>query len=711
MDQAEPLLKRQWLYGALSIALVVIYWLVSQTLWAGNTELHSLMEVVATMLAIVVGPIALVHYYSKKNNQFLFIGSAFIGTALLDGYHMVVTSDLFAIHSPSFWPSAPPTLIPWSWNASRIFLSLMLLLSYLMQKREDRLGEAGRIRPALVFGVTGLLTFATFIFFMFYPLPPAYYEGPMFGRPEEFVGALFFGLALIGYWRKGRWRHEAFESWLMLALIASVFTQALFMSRSFQIYDGMFDVAHLLKIISYGFVFTGLLIDTSQTYNRAKLTTRLTEMYETLNLEVIRRRSADKKLKEANLTLEQRVHDRTLELEQNQVALQAINAELEKIKITLDEHSIISMADPSGDITFVNEKFCEISGYSREELIGQNHSIIQSGEHPPEFYRQMWETISGGDTWQGVFKNRTKDGNPYWVDATIAPFRSIDGRIEKYVAIRTDITALMEQGEQLRHQRGELISVNHRLETTNEKLVTTNRELDQFVHTASHDLKSPLVTILGYIGHLRHDVDADRTDRIMKFTDRIEKAAQRMRQNIDDLLELSRVGKMSQGRETLDMNLLVREVSLPLVEQYPNVQLQIDDDLPSIYADQALMVQIMDNLVSNALKYGCTDEQPRIQIGGHLTENEACYFVRDNGQGIAPAYHEKVFGLFQRLGSDGDGTGVGLALVKRAVEVFGGRVWIESEDGDGACFWFAAPLVEPGTSEGANSEQTLGNSS
>ncbi|MHC4995946.1 MAG: MASE3 domain-containing protein, partial [Planctomycetota bacterium] len=294
MEQTQPANYRTWFYLGFSALLTGFYALVSQINWIGSVGIHTLMEVIATTLAIVISLIALVHYLSKHNNQFLFIGCAFLGTALLDSYHTIVTSRLFATYFESYLASSPTSLIPWSWNASRIFLGLMLLLSNLMRRREERLGEAGLVHPVFVYGATALLTATAFLFFTLTPLPTGYYEGPLFGRPEEFIAAVIFALALICYLTNNHRQRAPFEFWLISSLVVSLFTQAVFMSRSFGLYDNMFDAAHLLKLISYALVFIGLLVDISDTYVRAELNAKLSDMYETLNQEVIRRRNADK---------------------------------------------------------------------------------------------------------------------------------------------------------------------------------------------------------------------------------------------------------------------------------------------------------------------------------------------------------------------------------------------------------------------------------
>jgi PAS domain-containing protein len=235
--------------------MLVGFGLIRHSTWQGNIHLHTSMEVVAALLALIVGSLALVRFYAQKNTLFLFIGTGFIGTGLLDGYHALVTSSYFSAH----FPSKLDSLIPWSWISSRVFLSIMLCLSWVAWRRESRLGLSGRVKDRTVYLMAGLMTLAIFLFFAFVPLPSAYYRELIFHRPEEFVPAFFFLLALIGYLRKGLWRYNKFEHWLVLSLIVSCISQAVFMSLSGHVFDTMFDVAHLLKQLSYILVLIGLI--------------------------------------------------------------------------------------------------------------------------------------------------------------------------------------------------------------------------------------------------------------------------------------------------------------------------------------------------------------------------------------------------------------------------------------------------------------------
>ena len=265
-QQAVVVKQRTRVFMAVLATMFAGYLLLRRSPWHGSTELHTLMELLATTLALFVGCLAFLRFHAKKNNTVLFIAGGFIGTGLLDAYHTVLTSHWF----DQLWPSAPPALITWSWNASRYFLSILMLASWWAWRRGARLGEEGHIPEKTVYLGIGLFNVFIFVFFVFYPLSRAYYPALVFGRPEEFVSAFFFLLAFAAYVRKGAWRHDHFEFWLAVSLIVGCVSQTLYMPFSLRLFDAMFDLAHLAKILSYGCVLTGLLIGVHGLFQQAE---------------------------------------------------------------------------------------------------------------------------------------------------------------------------------------------------------------------------------------------------------------------------------------------------------------------------------------------------------------------------------------------------------------------------------------------------------
>jgi len=251
------------MYIGCTIGWVILFLVLRLIQWQGSTQLHTIMETAATLLALFVGMLAIVRYYTQKSSCFLYIGTGFIGTGLLDAYHALVTSSFFAI----ILPSPPPSLIPWSWIASRIFLSVLLWLSYLTYTQK---ANKKPVSETMIYGSSIAILLVSFIFFAFMPLPRAYYLELALSRPEELIPGLFFLLALIGYLKKGDWRHDAFEHWLILSLIVGFLSQVLFMSLSIQLFDTMFNLAHLFKKVSYLCVLIGLSISMYAIFKQAE---------------------------------------------------------------------------------------------------------------------------------------------------------------------------------------------------------------------------------------------------------------------------------------------------------------------------------------------------------------------------------------------------------------------------------------------------------
>jgi PAS domain S-box-containing protein len=219
------------------------------------------------------------------------------------------------------------------------------------------------------------------------------------------------------------------------------------------------------------------------------------------------------------------------------------------------------------------------------------------------------------------------------------------------------------------------------------ELESKNAELERFTYTVSHDLKSPLVTIRGFLGLLEQDIAKGDHARTQSDLRRIASATDRMNHLLMDLLELSRIGRLMNPFETVAFETIIRE-ALELTQGHltaRHVNVQVLPGLPLVHGDRARLVEVMQNLVDNAVKFMGAQSAPRIEIG---VRPGAILYVRDNGIGIAPEYHERVFGLFNRLDQSIEGTGIGLTLVKRIIEVHGGKIWIESDGTNGATFCF-----------------------
>jgi len=258
-----------------------------------------------------------------------------------------------------------------------------------------------------------------------------------------------------------------------------------------------------------------------------------------------------------------------------------------------------------------------------------------------------------------------------------------------------DITALQTMADQVANaiQNARLFTERVNL---NRELETQNAELERFTYTVSHDLRSPLVTIRGFLGYLRQDAESGDLIRFDKDLARVANAVDKMQALLNDLLELSRIGRIINPPEKIPFREIVAEaielLNGPLEENDIRMIVQ-EESFPNIFGDHARLVEVMQNLVGNAAKFMGDQAHPTIEIGtdGEDADKKTIFFVRDNGIGIDHQYHERIFGLFNRLDPSIDGTGIGLTLVKRIIEIHGGRIWIQSESGAGATFYFTLP--------------------
>jgi len=233
-----------------------------------------------------------------------------------------------------------------------------------------------------------------------------------------------------------------------------------------------------------------------------------------------------------------------------------------------------------------------------------------------------------------------------------------------------------------------------KLEALLKELADKNAELETFVFSVSHDLKTPIVTIEGFMGALREDFGNLIPEDCERYLNYIGDATRKMDTLINDLLELSRIGRLTVKKTEFPFAELMEEVIAGLKPRIKakNVQVIVSKGLPLVYGEKKRLIQVMENLLSNAIKYiGKENPSPRIEVGVREQDDQKVIFVKDNGIGIEEIYFEKIFQVFQRLPSAKrieEGTGIGLAIVKRIIEYHGGRVWVESEPGEGATFFF-----------------------
>ena len=279
-------------------------------------------------------------------------------------------------------------------------------------------------------------------------------------------------------------------------------------------------------------------------------------------------------------------------------------------------------------------------------------------------------------------------GEVRWQEGRGKVYRNEDGKPIRMAGTTVDIT----DRKQAEAEREQLI----------QELAEKNDELEQFTYTVSHDLKAPIITIKGFLGFLGEDVRSGNQQRIDGDIARITEATNKMHRLLNDLLELSRIGRLMNPPEPIPLGELVEEAIEILqgrLQTHP-VKLVIAKNLPVIEGDRQRLLEVVQNLIDNAAKFSAGQPAPMVEIGKIDGEDgEPIVFVRDNGIGISSEHHERIFGLFNKLNPEAEGTGVGLALVKRVIEFYGGRIWVQSEAsskdeaGKGTTFFFTLPAT------------------
>ena len=359
-------------------------------------------------------------------------------------------------------------------------------------------------------------------------------------------------------------------------------------------------------------------------------------------------------------------------------------------KSALDQHAIVSVTDMAGRILYANDRFCAISGYSREELLGQNHRIVNSAHHPAPFWKEMWHTIARGDTWAGEICNRTKAGSIYWVKATIVPFRDARGNVEQYVAIRTDITEQKKREE-------ELIVLREAAEAA-------TQAKSSFLATMSHEIRTPMNGVLGFTNLL---LDSALTTEQREYVHIIQNSGQNLMTVINDILDYSKVEAGKLDLETIPYDLeqgaaeCLELLASRAAEKHLELALDYTSDAPrQLIGDPGRVRQVLLNLIGNALKFTSTGHVlvsvTRVASLAHQPDQTGVRVaVTDTGIGIPKDKQAALFNKFSQADSSTTrkfgGTGLGLAISKQLVELMGGQVGIDSAPGAGSTFWFTLP--------------------
>jgi PAS domain S-box-containing protein len=376
------------------------------------------------------------------------------------------------------------------------------------------------------------------------------------------------------------------------------------------------------------------------------------------------------------MVISHRVEDDELSTETPQPATELADAtramaetlkSLDEIRYALDQAAIVATTDHRGIITYVNDKFCEISKYSRAELLGQDHRIINSGYHPKPFMRDLWRTIAQGQVWRGELRNRAKDGSIYWVDTTIVPFLDGRGKPRQYLAIRSDITQRKIAEAKLREQ-------------------AALAQLGQLAAVVAHEVRNPLAGLRASLQVLDgRTADAQAREIIAAMIQRIDG----LNDKVNDLLLYARP-KAPQFM-ALDIGTLLQEAAANARAATGETVSPIEVEAPRglrVLADADMLRAALLNLLMNACQAAGTGPVD-VRVA---TDAALCHVaIADRGSGISEDIRDRVFEPF--FTTRANGTGLGLAIVKRLVELQDGTVGLHDRPGGGTIAELTLPLA------------------
>ena len=348
------------------------------------------------------------------------------------------------------------------------------------------------------------------------------------------------------------------------------------------------------------------------------------------------------------------------------LALQDRTKELTDIDYALDQSAIVATTDTRGAITYVNDKFCQISKYSRAELLGQDHRLINSGHHPKEFIRTLWVTIANGQIWRGEIRNRAKDGSIYWVDTTIVPFLDARGKPFKYMAIRYEITERKRTEELLREQ-------------------AALARLGQMAAVVAHEVKNPIAGIRGALQVIASRMDSESRDR--SIIGDIIARLDALNGVVQDLLVFARPRAVRS--EPVDLRSLVAGTA-DLIMRDPamrGLRIRVADTNAIARADSEQLQIVFHNILTNAAQaMGGTGD---VDVDIRRTSDEWTLTFADRGPGMPQEVREKAFEAF--FTTKHRGTGLGLPTARRIVEAHGGRIEIDAPAAGGTVVSISLP--------------------
>ena len=379
--------------------------------------------------------------------------------------------------------------------------------------------------------------------------------------------------------------------------------------------------------------------------------------------------------------------------------------EFEDMLKALDESTMVTITDVDGALLYVNNLFCKVSKYSKEELMGAKpHELLKSGYHTEEFYKDIWDTISKGNAWRGDVKNKAKDGSFFWTLTTILPFFDDEGKPYKYIAIRKDVTDKINLESNLKKSLSENILQKKQIESQYEKLAEVDKLKEEFGSMITHELKTPLVPIKGYCKMLIDpDIFGELNEDQKEAVEEIHINASRLESLITDILDAQKLdlNKMVFNKKECNVFELMNRIEKDMTHftklKKINFVNSTQDEKIILISDENRIIQVVENLVKNAVDF-VPAETGRIEIDAKLDNDSIIFHVKDNGVGIPDEKQKSLFKKFYQTDTSQTrthgGTGLGLAICKGLVEGMGGEIGVQSKVGVGSDFYFSISGVK-----------------
>ncbi len=336
----------------------------------------------------------------------------------------------------------------------------------------------------------------------------------------------------------------------------------------------------------------------------------------------------------------------------------------------------VLICDSAGKVEWVNPSFNILSGYSNAELIGQDPvTLLHGPETSEETLNYVSAQVAKGEAYSCELVHYNKSGKKYWAHIQGQALYDKNGDFSRFFAILEDIT----ERKKLERQKQELVA----------SLEKSNKELEDYAQIVSHDLKSPLRSINSLIAWIKEENEGNLADQTLQYFSMIDNKLEKMEHLIQGVLTYSKIDKTDIAKENVDTHEVITNI-INIIHIPANIQVSVTGKLPIVRADRFRTQQLFQNLISNAVNY--TDKpQGFVEVGCKDEKKCFTFYVKDNGMGIAKENHEKVFKIFQSLAKNEKATGLGLSIVKKIVDNYKGKIWIESEKGIGTTFYVQLP--------------------